>query len=602
MSNNDRTMLDRLDALADTRSDRPAVLEPRDRDYTSWERLTWAEYRARVEELARAFIALGHQRKDAVGILGANSISWVVADLAAMAAGGMPAGIYSTLTPDQIEYILGHSGASICMVQDGTLAERVLAVRDRLPKLKALILFKGAQRPESQLGRVMLWDEAIACAAKVGASELRALREASQPDDVATLIYTSGTTGPPKAVALTHRNLTWTADVTRSLINVSPGDRSVSYLPLSHIAEQMLTLHVPISLGTSVHFVPVLEDLPKALVAVRPNSFFGVPRVWEKIQARVEAGVGTAPPARVRLFRAAQAVGLSVERARFEGRDPPRLSRLAYPLFERLVYSKLKARLGFDQTRIFATGAAPMSAATRDWFLSLGIPISEVYGQSEDSGPSTFNRAGSGRLGTAGRPIPGIELRLAEDGEILVRGPNVFAGYLHDPDATRATMTDDGFLKSGDIGELDAAGFLKITDRKKDLLITSGGKNVAPQNIERLLRDLPLVSQAVVMGDRRNYLVALLTVKPDELEKFSRAHGAETLAPGDPRVRAEIERGIAANVNPQLARYETVKRFDILPDELSEARGEMTPTLKIKRKVVAERYAPQIEALYDGRD
>lgn len=597
------TIVDRLDTNAIARANAPAVADPRGGKFDAWDTLSWSEYAAKTQELARAFVALGLGRGEVVAIAGHNSVAWVLADLAAIAAGGMPAGVYSTLTHEQAQYILEHSRAPIFVAADDRQAEKVLSGRARLPNLKAIILFPGQV---SRLGSdlVLTWEQALARAAAVSPERLAEIRGTIKPEDPATLIYTSGTTGPPKAVMLSNHNLVWTSGSARVLIDAGPGDRTVSYLPLSHIAEQMLTIHVPITCAMTVHFVPAFEQLPEALRAVQPTSFLGVPRVWEKIQDKVEAGLASAPPARVKIFRAAQRVGLAVHSARYEGRSPPYWAQALYPLFQRLIYSKVRERLGMSSLRNAASGAAPLSAATRDWFFSVGISISEVYGQSEDSGPTTFNKDGQGKLNTVGKPVPGVAVKLGPDGEILVRGPNVFLGYLHDEQATKDTIDADGWLHSGDIGELTADGYLRITDRKKDLIITAGGKNVAPQNLEKELRDIPLVSQAVVIGDKRKYLTALLTLRPESLEAYLKGLGP---VPSDPKaraahpaVRAEIERAIAERVNPKLAQYETIKRFEILPGELSEEAGELTPTMKIKRKVVVEHYAEQIERLYTG--
>jgi long-chain acyl-CoA synthetase len=596
----DATILDRLERQAKERGDRPALLEPRSASYDAWDTTNWSEYARKVRTVARGFLGLGFQQKDAVGIIGPNREAWVLADLGAMCAGGMPAGIYPTATLEQVEYILNHANASIAVVVDRVQAEKVIAVWPRLSALKAIVMFPGATKPDNA-ERVYSWEEMLAKSTSVPELRLDQLREEMRPDDAATLIYTSGTTGPPKAVALSHRNLMWTAGQINALIDVRPGERGVSYLPLPHIAEQMVTIHGAIATGITVHFVPVLEQLPAALVAVKPHFLFGVPRVWEKIQAKIEAAVTTAPAARQRMFRAAQKIGKVVTTAEFEGRPIPWTERLLYPIFDRLVFSKLRARLGLEHARVLVTGAAPMPPGTRDWFLSVGLAISDVYGQSEDTGPTSFNELGHARVGTVGKPIPGVEVRIADDGEICVKGPNVFLGYYKDEAATKAVL-EDGWLKSGDVGELDADGFLKITDRKKDLIITAGGKNISPQNIEKMLTELPLVSQAVVIGDQRKYLSALLTLVPEGLDQFSKTRGIGAPNPAHPAVRAELEQQIKTQINARLAQYETIKRFEILPAELSEAAGEMTPTMKIKRKVVNSRYSALIEKMYEGSD
>jgi long-chain acyl-CoA synthetase len=601
----DTTILDRLDRQARERGDRPAVADPRSDKYDAWDTLTWRQYADRVYEMARAFHALGHRPGEGVAIIGPNSIAWVVSDLGAIACGGLPTGVYVTLTPDQAQYIVEHCAASIVVASDKKQTDKILSGRDKLPKLKAIVLFPGQTAgADGQL--VFTWEQARAKASEVSLEKIAEIRKAMKPKDPATLIYTSGTTGPPKAAALSHENLTWTSEAALHLTEPRSGDRGVSYLPLSHVAEQMLTIHVPITVGVTVHFVPVLEQLGVALAQVKPTAFFGVPRVWEKIQAKVEAGVSTAPAKRQRIFRAAQKIGLPVNQARFEGRSPPLFESLLYPLFDRLVYSKLRDRLGFGDCRIAVTGAAPMSPATRDWFYSVGIRICEVYGQSEDCGPTSFNKDGEARIGTVGKPLPGVQVKIAEDGEILVKGPNVFLGYLHDEASTKQCLSEDGWLHTGDVGVLDPQGYLRITDRKKDLIITAAGKNVAPQNIEKELREVPLVSQAVVIGDMRKYLTALITVRPEELDKLCKEKGITESDPiqrtQHPVVRETLEAAIRDQVNPKLARYETIKRFEILPEELTEENGALTPTMKIKRKVVNQRYAALIAKMYEGED
>ena len=596
------TILDRLDLQAKERGDHPALCDPRNDRYDAWDTLTWRQYRDNVAELARAFLSLGHTPGDAVCIIGPNRVAWVVADLAAIAAGGMPAGIYATSTPEQTAYIIADSGASVVVVCDAVQAEKVLSRRAELPKLKAIVLFPGVAGPVAGgSGLVRTWEEALAHAEHTPKARLDEIRGGLKSEGAATLIYTSGTTGPPKGVMLTHHNLMWTAKVGMSLVDTRAEDRCVSYLPLAHIAEQMMTIHGPITIGATAHFVPVLEQLPAALAQVRPHFLFGVPRVWEKIQAKVEAAAAEAPPMRRKILAAAQRVGLPVMRARFEGQKPSGMDALLWPLFDRLVYSKFRARLGLDHARLTFTGAAPMSPATRDWFLSMGVPISEVYGQSEGSGPTSFNLHGKGRLGTVGKPLPGTELKIAEDGEIWVKGPNVFKGYLNKAQATKEAL-DDGWLVTGDVGELDAEGFLRLTDRKKDLIITAGGKNIAPQNIEKLLREIDLVSQAVVIGDQRKFLSALLTLVPEKLAAFCKEHGIEVTdaraQAQHPKVREAIQAAVDRDVNPHLARYETLKRFEILDRELSEEAGELTPTMKIKRKAVNEHFGALIESMY----
>lgn len=596
-----QTILDRLEARAAERGEQPALCDPRSSSYDAWDTLTWSEYYGRVNQLARGFIALGHEVGDAVAIIGPNRTPWVLSDVAAMAAGGMPAGIYPTSTAEQAEYIVADSGASIVVVCDLEQANKLLGRKDNLPKLKAVVLFPEVEIPADADPLLVRWADVLSKAEQTPEARLSEIRAGLTPDTAATLIYTSGTTGPPKGVVLTHHNLAWTSKTGMDLVETRAGDRCLSYLPLPHIAEQMMTIHGPITIGATAHFVPVLEQLPAALAQVRPHFLFGVPRVWEKIQTKVEAGAAQAPPIRQKIFAAAKRVGLPVMRARFEGRKARGLEPLLFGLFDRLVYSKFRARLGLDACRFQFTGAAPMSPATRDWFLSMGTPISEVYGQSEGSGPTSFNIHGQAKIGTVGKPIPGIEVRIAEDGEILVQGPNIFAGYLGKPDKSAETL-HEGWMHTGDVGVLDEQGFLRLTDRKKDLIITAGGKNVAPQNIEGLVREIDLISQAVVIGDRRKYLSCLIALEPEKLDAFCKDNGIKASGAAaqarHPRVEEAIQKAIDARVNVHLARYETIKRFTVLERELCEEQGELTPTMKIKRNVVNKRYAELIDEMY----
>lgn len=595
------TILDRLDGHARERGDRPALSDPRNDRFDAWDTLTWRDYQRAVRDTTRAFVALGNAPGDAVCIIGPNRTAWVRAYLGAIAAGGLPAGIYPTATADQVAYILEDSGASIAVVCDRDQAEKILSRKAALPHLKAVVLFPGVEKCSGTDGLVYTWEDAHARGENVSSEAVHGRRSALRSEAPGTLIYTSGTTGPPKAVMLSHHNTLWTAHTSSGLFELHAGDRALSYLPLAHIAEQMLTIHGSISHGVHTHFVPAIDLLVTALVQVRPHYLLGVPRVWEKIQSRVEVASLEAPAVRRAIFGRAKRVGLRVNRARFEGRKAGWLDAQQYRAFERLVYGKLRERLGLDQARVLLTGAAPLSPATRDWFLAVGSPLSEVYGQSEGCGPTSFNVFGAGRLGTVGRPMPGTEVKIGSDGEILVSGPNVFVGYKNRPEETQAVL-QNGWLHSGDVGELDGDGFLRLTDRKKDLIITAGGKNIAPQNIEKLLQGLDLVSQAVVIGDQRKFLSALLALDPDKLERFAQDHGFADLdgpaRAAHPKVREAIQDAVDRYVNPNLARYETIKRFEILPEELSVQAGELTATLKIKRSVVNARHRARIEKIY----
>jgi long-subunit acyl-CoA synthetase (AMP-forming) len=584
------TVIQVLERTARENADRPAM---RVKTGGRWQTTTWKEYREQVGLAARGFLRLGLAPGQGVAILGYNRPEWFIADLAAIAAGGRPAGIYTSSTPEQVRYIAEHAEAAVAVVENEAYLETFLALRDGLPKLRAIVLMTGT----SDTSGVHTWQQLLEMGAGVPESDLQARIDAQKPEDLCTLIYTSGTTGPPKAVTLSHHNVVWTAAQVAAAYAVSATDDLVSYLPLSHIAEQVVSLHTPMAVGGCSWFAESLETLRDNLVEVRPHFFFAVPRVWEKMQAGIQAAGAQNSGLKKKIAAWARGVGAAAGRAEQAGQSKPFL----YPLARKLVFSKVRERLGLDRARIVATSTAPISVETLEFFLSLGLPILEVYGMSECTGPTTFSTGDRYRVGSVGFAIPGTELRIAEDGEVLMRGPHIFQGYYKNPEATRETVDAEGWLHSGDIGELSADGFLRITDRKKELLITSGGKNIGPQILEGKLRQIPAVSQAVVVGDRRHYLAALLTLDPQRAPLEAAAaqspgHTPQELA-ACPLFRAHLEKQIEA-VNAGLARYETIKRFVVLPAELSIEAGELTPTMKLKRRIVYQKYAEEIESLY----
>ncbi|MCA9522056.1 MAG: long-chain fatty acid--CoA ligase [Myxococcales bacterium] len=565
---------------------------------SDWDVISWSEYGEWVRNLGLGMIALGHEAGRAVTILGFNSVEWVVACVASMAIGGTPAGIYTTCTPEQVAYIVEHSESPICFVEDEHQLEKLRAKKDELPNLRCVVVWKAIEGEREEW--VKTFDEVIALGAEQDRAAYDERAAAIRPDDIGTLIYTSGTTGPPKAVMLSHQALYFTGRVVVEMLDIRGPQRIISFLPLSHIAEQMITVHGSLHHAGEAWFAQSIEALPDNLKDARPTLFFAVPRLWEKFKAGIEAKVKEAPTARQKIFAVALAVGRRAGRHLIEhGRFESPLHEAAFKLFDKLVYAKLKANLGFDCVTYCYTGAAPISAEVLDFFNALNIPLMELYGQSEDCGPTTANLPGATRVGSVGRAIPGVEVKIADDGEILVRGQNVFAGYFKNPESTAETLID-GWLHSGDVGVIDEAGFLRITDRKKDLIITAGGKNVAPQNIEKLLKDHPLLSQAVVIGDRHKYLTALLTLDGEALKSFAKTHGVPQ-SPDEAsksRVVKETIQSHIDQVNAVLARYETIKKFTVLPADFSTDGGELTPTLKVKRKVVNEKYAEQIAAMY----
>ncbi|HKH49865.1 MAG TPA: AMP-binding protein [Thermoanaerobaculia bacterium] len=584
------TIMSVLERTARENGDRPAM---RVKDGGTWKVTTWREYRDQAWLAARGFMRLGLAPSQGVAIMGFNRPEWFLADVGAIAAGGTPAGIYTTNTPEQCQYIADHAEAAVAVVENPQYLAVFRQIRDRLPHLKAIVLMTGSAAEEG----VYTWQQLLEQGAQTPEAELRRRIDDQKPEDLCTLIYTSGTTGPPKAVMLSHHNVTWTARRVCEAYSVNAQDDLISYLPLSHIAEQVVSLHSPMAVGGCSWFAESIEKLGENLREVRPHFFFAVPRVWEKMQAGIQAAGAKNTGLKKKIATWARGVGLAGGRAEQEGRPKP----IFYPVAQQLVFSKVREKLGLDRARVCSTSTAPISVETLEFFSSLGIPILEVYGMSECTGPATFSLPDAYHYGKVGRAIKGTEVVTVEDGEVMMRGPHIYLGYFKNEEATREALDSEGWLHSGDIGEIDAQGFLKITDRKKELIITSGGKNIAPAIIESKLRQIPAVSQAVVIGDRRNYLVALLTLDPTRAADQAKAAGSPASTPEAlatcPVFRQYLEKQIEG-VNATLARYETIKKFQILPRELSIDDGELTPTMKLKRRVVNQKFADEIERLY----
>jgi len=573
-------------------STQPSVVAYHAKSDGRWHPTTWRTYAEQIRQAARAMIALGLPRGGKVAILGFNRPEWVLFDHAAMMAGGAPAGIYTTCSSEEVAYIVHHSEALLVLVEDAAQLAKVTARRAELPLLKNIVLMKGAKSPEGA-SDVLTWEDFLAKGEGATDAELDKRIDAIEQADLATLIYTSGTTGPPKGVMLSHGNLAWTAQTLIDLGGRAGGDVSLSYLPLSHIAEQMTTVHMPAIAGSTIYFAESLEKLADNLKDARPTVFFGVPRVWEKFHAALGAKLGEVAGVKAKLVAWARGVCTKVNQHRDRSEALPRLLALQYAAAQRLVIGKLKTALGFDRARMLYSGAAPIAPDVLEFFASLDLPIREIYGQSEDTGPTSCNIYGKTKLGTVGPPIPGVTVKLGEDGEILVKGPNVFLGYFKEPEATAEALRD-GFLCSGDLGAFDKDGYLSITGRKKEIIITAGGKNIAPKNFEAAVKQSPLIGEAVVIGDRRKFLTLLVTL--DE------AAARKVVPDGDlanaPAIRTAIQEQIDA-VNKTLAQVEQVKKFAILPRPFGIDTGELTPTMKIKRSVVAKLYAREIDAMYD---
>ena len=550
--------------------------------------ISWSTFAGASDRIAAYLLSEGVAEEDHVAIWAGNRPEWHIADIATLSLRCRPVPVYLTLSAEQAGYVLGHSESRVVFVEDEKLMERVLEVRQKLPSLTRIVVMRYS-KSSSHDGFVISWAEALqrgqADVAKVK-PEIERRVKAVAPSDVATLIYTSGTTGPPKAVLLTHANISATIAALDTFVHLGPEDRVLSYLPLAHVAERLISEFRSYIKGNSVYFLDGLPHLGQRLAEVRPTQFFGVPRVWEKMAQTIRTKLTNAPLPRKQIAAWALRVGSQVVEAQQADRPISQSLARRYRRADKLVLSKVRAQLGFDQVSILATGAAPIDAEVLRFFASLGLEICEVYGQTEDCGITTINRPGFAKFGTVGTKLPKIEVQIAEDGEILVRGGNVFAGYYKDEKATAETLID-GWLHTGDVGEFDDHAYLRITDRKKDLIITAGGKNISPSNIEGMICRLDLISHAVAIGDRRPFVSALITLDPEQVKAWRGADGNVTDA-----ARQQVDAQVAS-VNKQLSQVEQVKKWKILDGDF-EICDELTPTMKVKRKVVTEKYATQI--------
>ena len=563
----------------------------------SWNSRTWAEHYENVRKFGGALLNLGFEVGDSVSISGNNSKEWVTACLGSMYIRALPAGIYQTSTQEQFQYVANHMEAKVLVLENKVQWDKFSAERDNLPSVKKVVMIDDIDEINDDIA--VSFEDFL----ESGKSHIDDANERMtqiKPDDLALLIYTSGTTGPPKGVMLTHHNLAWTVEGASEVVGgLGPEDRHVAYLPLSHIAEQMFCIHGSVSFGFSVWVCGAFDQIKEHLLEARPTLFLAVPRVWEKFKAALEARLSEASGIKAKIVNWSRKQGL---RGGYKMIDTGK-GGLRWKIANKLFFSKLQDGLGLDKLKFAVTAAAPIGKDVLEFFLSCGIIIHEVYGLSESSGPLTFNssKPGQRKLSTVGQAFPGVEVKIAEDGEILGKGGNIFQGYYKNEEATNETLVD-GWLHTGDIGEIDERGFLKITDRKKDLIITAGGKNVSPSNIEKLMKSIKGVSQFVVIGDKRKMLTGLVTLDPEGAVAMAKENNWPTDIPAlaesegmNSYINSEVER-----LNKELAKFETIKRFKILHEDFDVEHGTLTPSMKIKRKPINERYATQIESLYEN--
>jgi long-chain acyl-CoA synthetase len=586
-----RTVLDGLLRHLDRHPDAVALrsLGAGTLDGDAW---TWKDYAERAARFAGGLRALGVEKGDRVVLMLRNRLEFHVADLGALLIGATPISIYNSSSPDQIGYLVSHCDAVVGITEEGEFADRMLAADT--PSLRAIVVAGNDPAGEVPAGTLSFDD--VAAGAPV---DVRAAAEATDPLQLLTVIYTSGTTGPPKGVMLDHTNvLAAYKGIVHFMPDSDPDEqRVVSYLPMAHIAERNVGYYNHLLWGGEVVPCPDIAQLSAYLVAVRPTLLFGPPRVWEKLAAGIQAAVAARPVEDRERFEDALAIGRKVQTLKARGEQlPPDLAE-QWAFVEDVAFRPLRAMVGLDQCSVAFSGAAPIPAEVIDFLRDLGLEMSEIYGMSENTGGMTWEPH-LVRSGRVGRAYPETEVITAPDGEVLCRGAIVFKGYLNDPERTREALDEDGWLHTGDIGEFDADGYLKIVDRKKELLITAGGKNISPANIEAALKTIPLVGQAMAVGDAKPYLVAVLTLDPDATSvRFPGRHLADVAR--DPAVLAELATAVA-ETNGRFSNVEHIRRFVVAPEEWLPDSDTLTPTMKLKRRGVLGRYAQEVEAMYAG--
>jgi long-chain acyl-CoA synthetase len=565
-----------------------------------WASWTWRDYADGAAQVGMALAQLGVAAGDRVAIHSNNRPEWLIADVGAQGVGASPVGIYPTSPAAEVEYILGHSEAVVLIAEDEEQLDKVLEVRDRLPGLRKIVVIdERTVLRHLDDPQIITWRELVA----MGVGHEAGWRErvdALRPGDTAVIVYTSGTTGPPKGAMLSNANLVAAAETFRRAFDSDVDDEVLSYLPLCHVAERLFSAVNALRTGYVVNFGRGGEFFATDLRDVQPTIFLGVPRVWEKMAATVEIRMNDASRLKRGLYGWAVHRGRSAARDRMDG-DMGLANRLMTWITHLLVFRSLRDKLGLRRVRIALSGAAPIAPEVLEYFWAIGVEVREGYGQTENTAVATYTPADDVRIGKVGKALPGVEIRIAEDGEILTRSAANFVGYLKNPEATAAAINADGWLHTGDVGELDAAGFLMITDRKKDLIITAGGKNVSPSEIENLLKVSPFVKEAVVVGDGRKYLVALIGIELDTVGDWARRRELAYTTYGDLAAKPEVVALIGEwvdHVNRDLARVEQIKAFRLLDRELDQTGGELTATQKVKRRAVEQQFAAPIEEMY----
>jgi long-subunit acyl-CoA synthetase (AMP-forming) len=587
-----KTIAEAFQLTAEDRADQPAIRTKGD-EFT----MSWADYAQQVEKIAGGLAALGIGRGDTVAIMLSNRPEFHPVDSAAMHLGATPFSIYNTYTPDQINFLVNDAATRV-LVTEQEFLDTVMKAKQGADALEHVVVVDG-DAPDGGMTLDELIDRAD------DGFDFAATWKAVEPDDILTLIYTSGTTGDPKGVQLTHKNLLTAVKGYHGIIDFPEEGSVVSWLPMAHIAERACSHYIPILLGFTTTCCPDPRQVVAYLPEVRPTWFFAVPRIWEKLKAAIEAGIEAMDEGEEKAAtKKALEVGLKKVELIQSGQEVPEELEQQWQKFDELVYSKIRSNLGLDRVESLNVGAAPTPPEVIAFYHAVGLPLAELWGMSETTGYGTCNRPDKIKIGTVGPPSPGAEIKLAEDGEILVKGPFIMPGYRNNDEKTRETIDDDGWLHTGDVGEFDEDGFLKIVDRKKELIINAAGKNMSPANIESKLKAAgPLIGQAIAIGDSKPFNVALLTLDPDSAPAFAQSQGIEDASIESLASNEQVLEAVQKEVddaNEQMARVEQIKKWKLLDVEWQPGGEELTPTMKLKRKPIAQKYKDEIESLYSG--
>ncbi len=575
----------------------------RQKEYGLWHDITWNDYGEKVKHVACALMSMGLEKGDCAAIIGDNCPEWVYADVAIQCCGAAATGVYATNAWQQVEYVVTNSESKFFFVENEEQLDKWLHFKDKAPNIKKVIVWDTEGLRQFEDPAVMTFDELLEHGKAVSQQNPQMLDDRIkqiEPEDVSVLIYTSGTTGPPKGAMLTHKNCVWMGGAITSNNPMYDNDEIMSFLPLCHIFEQLFTILAHFKVGHIVNFIESPETVADNMIEISPTVGHAVPRIWEKYYSAIMIRMADATWFKKLVFGTAMNIGKKRARLQMDFQPVPFFLEMLYKLAHFTVFRKLKERMGFDRIRVAYSGAAPIAPEILHIFQSIGVNLVEGYGQTEGTGVTTTSKIGRVKFGTVGEPLEGVQIKIADDGEILVKSDGVFKGYFKNPEATAETIVD-GWLHSGDVGTIDADGYLTITDRKKDIIVTAGGKNITPQYIENKLKASLYINDAVVIGDRRKFLSCLIIIDEDNVVKYAQDHKIQFSTYKDLTQTEEINKLIEAeikSINQTLSRVEQVKKFTILPKKLYEEDGEVTPTMKVKRKFINEAFGDLIEAMY----